>query len=93
VCRSEEPPRITGSLAHLVNDNAAGIVIARSASVARRIAALFGFFAVLALALMLLYRVYVHHERSEPLVEDDEGLIVRMDVPPVAPVKFARGLR
>lgn len=38
---------------------------------------------------MLLYRVYVHHERSEPLVDDDEGLVVRMDVPAGAFVKIA----
>jgi hypothetical protein len=68
-----------------------GTVIARSASVARRIAALFGFFAVLALALMLLYRVYIHHERSEPLVDDDEGMVVRLDDSAVVPVKISLG--
>ena len=38
---------------------------------------------------MLLYRVYIHHERSEPLVDDDEGMVVRLDVSTVALVKIA----
>ena len=37
---------------------------------ARRIAAMVGFVAVVALALTLLYRVYLHHTRTEPY---DEG--------------------
>jgi len=36
----------------------------------RRILAMAGFVAVLALALTLLYRVYIHHTRTEP--QDDE---------------------
>jgi hypothetical protein len=46
---------------------------------ARRIAALFGFVAVIVLALTLLYRVYIHHTQAEPYVEEDAGAIVRMD--------------
>ena len=46
--------------------------------------ALAGFLVVVALALMLLYRVYIHHTRAEPYV--DEGpAIVHFDV------KFAPG--
>lgn len=37
----------------------------------RRILAMAGFVTVLALALTLLYRVYLHHTRTEP--HDDEG--------------------
>ncbi|HYH08586.1 MAG TPA: hypothetical protein VEK11_16135 [Thermoanaerobaculia bacterium] len=59
---------------------------------ARRITALAGFFAVLALALMLLYRVYMHHRAAEPY-DEDEGAVVRVDIPATAPVKIASGLR
>lgn len=41
--------------------------------------ALVGFVAVVTLALLLLYRVYVHHTHAEPYV-DDERSLVRMDV-------------
>jgi hypothetical protein len=41
--------------------------------------ALVGFVAVVTLALMLLYRVYVHHTNAAPYV-DDERSIVRIDV-------------
>ena len=47
---------------------------------ARRLAALFGLVVVIALALTLLYRVYVHHTRNEPYVDEDDGAIVRLDV-------------
>ena len=50
---------------------------------ARRIAALFGFIAVIVLALTLLYRVYLHHSQAEPYVDEDEGAIVRLDAPAV----------
>jgi hypothetical protein len=46
----------------------------------RRLAALFGFVLVVALALTLLYRVYIHHTRAEPYVEEDDGAIVWLDV-------------
>lgn len=59
---------------------------------ARRIAALTAFFAVIALALMLLYRVYVHHTRSEPY-DEDAGAIVRMDESAAALVKIAYVVR
>jgi hypothetical protein len=45
----------------------------------RRLAALLGFIAVLALALTLLYRVYIHHTQAEPY-QDDEGTVVRAEV-------------
>ncbi|MDQ3281468.1 MAG: hypothetical protein M3Q69_08650 [Acidobacteriota bacterium] len=51
----------------------------------RRLAALLGFIAVLALALTLLYRVYIHHTQAEPY-EQDEGTVVRMEV------KIANGI-
>lgn len=36
----------------------------------RRLLALAGFLAVLALALLLLYRVWVHHTGAEPYVDE-----------------------
>lgn len=60
--------------------------------VARRFAALVGFFAVIALAVMLLYRVYVHHTQSEPY-DTDEGAVVRLDDSAASPVKIARYFR
>ena len=44
----------------------------------RRIAAMFGLIIVIALALTLLYRVYLHHTGAEPYVED-EPIVVRLD--------------
>ena len=41
--------------------------------------ALVGFVAVVTLALLLLYRVYVHHTNAEPYVDDGLG-IVRVEV-------------
>lgn len=46
---------------------------------ARRVAAMFGLVAVIALALTLLYRVYVHHTRAEPYVDDEDGAVVMLD--------------
>ncbi|HEX8618090.1 MAG TPA: hypothetical protein VF911_10940 [Thermoanaerobaculia bacterium] len=43
----------------------------------RRIFALFGFFLVLALAVTLLYRVYLHHTQAEPY--EDETAVVRLE--------------
>lgn len=54
--------------------------------VARRLAALAGFLALVALALLLLWRVYVHHMQAVPY-EQDEPVTVQMDVnaaPPAA---------
>jgi hypothetical protein len=50
-----------------------------SGGVTRRVLALFGFFLVLALAVTLLYRVYVHHVRAEPYGRDD-GTVVQLEV-------------
>lgn len=41
--------------------------------------ALAGFVAVVTLALLLLYRVYVHHTNAEPYVDDDRS-VVSIDV-------------
>ena len=54
--------------------------------VTRRILAVFGFFLVIALAVTLLYRVYIHHTQAEPY-EDDESAVVRLEV------KIASSLR
>jgi hypothetical protein len=45
--------------------------------VTRRLLALLGFIAVVALAATLLYRVYVHHVQAEPY--DDERAVVRLE--------------
>lgn len=37
--------------------------------------ALAGFVAVLTLALLLLYRVYIHHTTAEPYVDDDRAVV------------------
>ena len=47
--------------------------------VLRRMLALAGFLVIVALALMLFYRVYIHHTRAEPYV-DESPAIVRLDV-------------
>jgi hypothetical protein len=47
--------------------------------VTRRIFALFGFFLVLALAVTLLYRVYIHHTQAEPY-EDEASAVVQLEV-------------
>jgi hypothetical protein len=41
----------------------------------RRALALLGFFAVLFLALALLYRVYLHHTAAEPYVEERTSVV------------------
>ena len=46
--------------------------------VARRIAALLAFFALMVLALTLLWRVYVHHNQADPY-EREEAVTVRLD--------------
>ncbi len=45
---------------------------------ARRIAALVGFVAVVALALTFLYRVYIHHTRTEPYDEGGRTTVVEL---------------
>lgn len=63
--------------------------------VARRIAALFAFLALLVLALTLLWQVYVHHNQADPY-EREEAVTVQLDVlldgRDPAHVKFATGL-
>ena len=56
--------------------------------VARRLAALFAFFVLIALAVTLLWRVYVHHDQSDPYDRED-GVTVRLDVPAGRSVNFA----
>ena len=48
----------------------------------RRMLALAGFVTVVTLALLLLYRVYVHHTNAEPYVDDERSVVA-------ADVKFA----
>lgn len=43
--------------------------------VLRRMLALAGFVAVVTLALLLLYRVYVHHTNTEPYVDDGHSVV------------------
>ena len=42
----------------------------------RRVLALIGFVVVVALALTLLWRVYVHHTRATPGLDDEPALVV-----------------
>jgi hypothetical protein len=61
----------------------------------RRIAALAGIVVVIALALTLLWRVYLHHEQADPYARE-EPVTVRLDAPLNGPaakfVKFANDL-
>ena len=59
--------------------------------VARRIAALFAFIALLALALTLLWRVYVHHSQADPY-DREQSVTVRLDGRDTAHVKIANGV-
>ena len=45
---------------------------------ARRFAAILGFMAVVALALTLLYKVYIHHTRTEPRDKGDGVSVVAL---------------
>ncbi|HUR80319.1 MAG TPA: hypothetical protein VM733_06115 [Thermoanaerobaculia bacterium] len=56
--------------------------------VARRIAALAGIIVLLALALSLLWRVYVHHRQSDPYSRE-APVTVELDVSDATSVKFA----
>jgi len=60
--------------------------------VVRRIAALLGFLALIALALTLFWRVYVHHDQADPY-DREQAVTVRMDVPGATFVKIATRLR
>jgi hypothetical protein len=55
---------------------------------ARRIAALLAFFALVLLALTLLWRVYVHHHQSDPY-DREAAVTVDLDVRDPAHVKTA----
>ncbi|HET8773622.1 MAG TPA: hypothetical protein VFP80_07520 [Thermoanaerobaculia bacterium] len=59
--------------------------------VARRIAALLAFFALILLALTLLWRVYVHHHQADPY-DRESAVTVRLDDASARSVKFASGL-
>jgi hypothetical protein len=59
--------------------------------VARRIAALLAFFALVLLALTLLWRVYVHHNEADPY-DREQAVTVSLDVPAARFVKIAPGL-
>jgi hypothetical protein len=56
--------------------------------VTRRIAALAGIVVLLGLALVLLWRVYLHHQQADPY-DRDEPVTVELDVRDGAHVKFA----
>jgi hypothetical protein len=60
--------------------------------VARRIAALLAFFALVLLALTLLWRVYVHHNEADPY-DREQAVTVRLDVPDARFVKITPRLR
>ena len=60
--------------------------------VARRISALLAFFALILLALTLLWRVYVHHDQADPY-DREEAVTVGLDVRDPAHVKIAYPLR
>ena len=53
-----------------------GTVVARTVSVARRVTALFGMVALVALLVVLAWRVYLHHEHGVPA---DEPAVVSLD--------------
>lgn len=59
--------------------------------VARRIAALLGFLALVLLALTLFWRVYVHHNQADPY-DREQAVTVRMDDPGSRIVKIATRL-
>lgn len=42
----------------------------------RRMLALAGFVVVVALVLLLFYRVYIHHMDAEPYVDDDRAIVL-----------------
>ena len=59
--------------------------------VARRITALLAFFALILLALTLLWRVYLHHNQADPY-DRENAVTVHLDVPSSTFVKIASGL-
>jgi hypothetical protein len=57
----------------MASDSTRGIVVARTVSVARRISALFAMAALVGLLVILVWRVYLHHEHG---VSADEPAVV-----------------
>jgi hypothetical protein len=62
-----------------------------SLHVARRLAAMIAFFALIALAVTLLWRVYVHHNQADPY-EREDAVTVRLDASFATSVKFTSDL-
>ena len=60
--------------------------------VTRRIASLAGIVVLIALALTLLWRVYLHHQQADPY-DRDEPVTVELDGGRRSSVKFAEYLR
>lgn len=58
---------------------------------ARRLAALAGFIAVIVLAVTLLYRVYIHHRDNG--IDEEEGAVVNVEASLLHDVKIARLFR
>ncbi len=52
-----------------------GTAVARTALVARRVTALLGMVALIGLLLVLIWRVYVHHQNATPV---DEPAVVQV---------------
>lgn len=67
------------------------MVLLASLHVARRLTALFAFFALIALAATLLWQMYVHHSQADPY-EREDAVTVRLDVPSARFVKFTSHL-
>jgi hypothetical protein len=57
----------------MAGDSTRGIGVARTVSVARRISALFAMVALVGLLVILIWRVYLHHEHG---VSTDEPAVV-----------------
>ncbi|HVG23135.1 MAG TPA: hypothetical protein VND45_03185 [Thermoanaerobaculia bacterium] len=57
----------------------------------RRIASLAGIIVLLALAVTLLWRVYLHHRQADPY-EREAPVTVELDAPATVVVKFANDL-
>jgi hypothetical protein len=57
----------------MAGDSTRGIAVARTVTVARRISALFAMVALVGLLVILIWRVYLHHEHG---VSADEPAVV-----------------
>lgn len=60
--------------------------------VARRLASIAGIIVLLALALVLLWRVYLHHQQADPYDREEPVTVELRGVGPKS-VNFAAGLR